>query len=67
MPPMPPPLATRLQSVQFFSFNLKKKVPQKYTAVLLIRKYHYRGTNFCKVPSTDTAVLLQSTVPNYGS
>ena len=61
----------RGQSVLFFSFNFFKKVPQKYrgsTAVLLIWKYRYRyrGTNFSKVPSTGTAVLLQSTVPTYG-
>ena len=39
----------------------------KSTAVLLIWKYRYlyRGTNFSKVPSTGTAVLLQSTVPTY--
>ena len=52
------------QSVQFFSFNFFKKY-RKSTAVLLIWKYRYRGTNFSKVPSTGTAVLLQSTVPTY--
>ena len=54
-----------------FFLLIFKKVPQKYrgtTAVLLIWKYRYRyrGTNFSKVPSTGTAVLLQSTVPTYG-
>ena len=36
----------------FFSFNFLKK---------------YRGTNFSKVPSSGTAVLLQSTVPTYAN
>ena len=47
----------RGQSVQFFSFNFLKKVPQNY---------RYRGTNFSKVPCTGTAVFLQSTLPTYG-
>ena len=53
----------------FFSFNFLKKY-RKSTfnlKVLLIWKYRYRGTNFSKVPSTGTAVLLQSTVPTYGT
>ena len=55
-----------------FFLLIFKKVPQKYrgtTAVLLICKYRYRyrGTNFSKVPSTGTAVLLQSTVPTYAT
>ena len=52
----------------FFSFNFLKKY-RKSTAVLLIWKYRYRyrGTNFSTVPSTGTAVLLQSTVPTYGA
>ena len=48
----------------FFSFNFLKKY-RKSTALLLIWKYRYRGTNFSKIPSTGTAVLLQSTVPTY--
>ena len=50
----------------FFLLIFLKKY-RKSTAVLLIWKYRYRyrGTNFSKVPSTGTAVLLQSTVPTY--
>ena len=51
------------QSNFFLLIFLKKY--RKSTAVLLISKYWYRGTNFSKVPSTGTAVLLQSTVPTY--
>ena len=54
------------QSNFFLLIFLKKY--RKSTAVLLIWKYRYRyrGTNFSKVPSTGTTVLLQSTVPTYG-
>ena len=40
-------------------------VPVPVPSVLLIWKYRYRVTNFSKVPSTGTAVLLQSTVLTY--
>ena len=52
----------RGQSVQFFYQFFKKS-----TALLLIWKYRYHGTNFSKVPSTGTVVLLQSTVSTYDS
>ena len=55
----------KLHQTNFFSICFLKKY-RKSTAVLLIWKYRYRGTNLSKVTSTGTAVLLQSTVPTYG-
>ena len=51
------------QSNFFLLIFLKKY--RRSTTVLLIWKHRHRGTNFAKVPSTGTAVLLQSTVPTY--